>query len=57
MSKQDFERMLAAPESKQSASQASFLERTTIAMLACGALASTVAVVCTIIEGSRFGTL
>ena len=57
MSKQDFERVFELPESKGSASQASFLERTTIAMLACGALASTVAVICTIIEGSRFGTL
>ena len=57
MSKREFERMFETPESCGSASQASFLERTTVAMLACGAVASTVAVICTIIEGSRIGIL
>lgn len=57
MSEQDYDRVFETPKSEGSAAQATFLERTTIAMLGCGALASTIAVVFTIIEGSRFGTL
>ena len=55
MSKEDFERMFEAPAPTGSPSQATFLERTTIATLACGSFASVVGLVLTIIEGSRLG--
>jgi hypothetical protein len=52
MSKEDFERLFETPATAGSASQASFLERTTIVTLACGSLVSILGVMITLISGS-----
>ena len=57
MSKQKFEQIFETRAAGGSASQASFLERTTIALLSCGAATSTAAVLCMLIQGVRHGTL
>lgn len=51
MSKEEFERLFETPVPSGSPSQATLLERTTIATLACSAFASVVGVVFTVIEG------
>lgn len=51
MSKEEFETLFETPVPTGSAAQASLLERTTIATLACTSVASVVGVVLTLISG------
>jgi hypothetical protein len=52
MSKEEFERLFESPAPAGSATQATFLERTTIATLACSSVASIIGVVITLIGGN-----
>jgi hypothetical protein len=52
MSKEDFVRLFETPATTVSTAQANFLERTTIATLACGSVISIIGVVVTLIGGN-----